>query len=285
MTDNAIALFKGAGLPAADVAQFKKALFTASQVIQVAGGTPFLKMLKQDGTWVYGANETEVQEGSQWAINPLSLKTGYVCWNPKGGKPLGQQVRSIFQSPPLMLTDMPDLDAPWSETISLELQCLNGEDKGTAVEYTGNSYGCKKLFSGLVAALQKQLDVDAAKVVPIVSMTNDSYKHPVYGLTFNPIFEIVGWMSMGGPEAATPPAEPPAPKAEPEAPKRRGRTPLTAVPTVPAEAESAQSTVAERVAEAAEQERTRVAAEQAEQAAAPAVDQPVQRRRRRVATV
>lgn len=231
MTDNTLALFKGAGLPVADVAKFKQALVTTQQVAAVSGNTPFLRMLKQDGTWVYGANETEVQEGSHWAINPLSLQIGFVCWNPKGGKPLGKQMRSIFQTP-LLKTEMPDLGAQWDENIALELQCLNGEDKGTSVEYTANSYGGRKAFSDLVATLQKQLDADPANIVPIVNLTNDSYKSPQYGLIYNPIFEIVDWMSMTG-TAAAPAAEQktqqePAPPTQDEAPPkaRRGRPPL-----------------------------------------------------------
>lgn len=282
MTDNAIALFKGANLPAHSIDVFKKALVATQQVAAVRGGTPFLRMLKQDGTWVYGANETEVQEGSQWAINPLSLQIGFVCWNPKGGKPLGKHMRSIFETP-LMLSDMPDLGASWDENIGLELMCLNGEDKGTQVEYTANSYGGRKAFTALVAALQKQLDLDPSKIVPVVNLTNDSYKSPQWGTIFNPVFEIVSWMAMAAQAAEAPTAaaakEEPA-KAETAPAQKPKRAPATAPVTDVNSADVEDGgAAAQRIADAvAAAGRERVAEPAAETAA-----QPVQRRRRRAA--
>jgi|GEM_PF-1563762 len=225
--NNTVVAFKTAGLPSADVGQFRKALANASQAIQVAGGIPFLKMAKQDGCWVYGAKDTEVEEDSLWAINPLSLKVGFVCWNPKGGAPLGKQMVSIFQTP-LNISDMPSLGAKWDDNISLEMMCTNGEDKGITVEYTANSYGGKKAFAELVSAIQRQLDADPKNLVPVVDLTNDSYKHPMYGTTFNPIFAIKSWIAMDAapPVAEAPRAATPAPAAAPVAesePQRRGR--------------------------------------------------------------
>ena len=44
--ENSVVAFKNAGLPSADVGQFRKALANASQAIQVAGNIPFLKLSK-----------------------------------------------------------------------------------------------------------------------------------------------------------------------------------------------------------------------------------------------
>lgn len=237
--NNAVIAFKSAGLPSVDVGQYRKALANASQQIQVSGGIPFLKMAKQDGCWIYGAKDTEVEEGALWAINPLSLKVGFVCWNPKGGAPLGKQMVSIFQTP-LNIADMPNLGATWDDNISLEMMCINGEDKGVTVEYTANSYGGKKAFATLVAAIQRQLDADPKNLVPVVALTNDSYKSPQYGLIYNPIFDIKSWMAMdsAAPAAETKPVEQPTQQVqqqpaapEAEAPRRgRGRGPVTDVP-------------------------------------------------------
>lgn len=225
MTDNnSVVAFKSAGLPTADIGQFRKALANASQAIQVAGNIPFLKMTKQGGVWVYGAKDTEVEEGSLWAINPLSLKVGFVCWNPKGGAPLGKQMVSIFQTP-LNIADLPGLGAKWDDNISLEMMCTNGEDKGITVEYTVNSYGGKKAFSELVSAIQRQLDADPAHLVPVIDLSNDSYKHPQYGLTYNPIFDIKSWIAM---DAAPPVAEVPTKEPSAETAKQQVDPPASA---------------------------------------------------------
>ena len=237
--ENSVVAFKNAGLPSADVGQFRKALANASQAIQVAGNIPFLKLSKKDGVWVYGAKDTEVLEGSLWAINPLSLKVGFVCWNPKGGAPLGKQMVSIFQTP-LSIADLPNLGAKWDDNISFEMMCTNGEDKGITVEYTANSYGGKKAFAELDAAIQRQLDADPKNLVPVVDLTFDSYEHTnkSYSTIYNPIFDIKSWIAM---DAAPPIAEAPKPveqpkqqvqdppKQEAEAPRRRGRGAVTDV--------------------------------------------------------
>lgn len=250
--NNAVVAFKGAGLPSVDVGQYRKALANASQQIQVSGGIPFLKMAKQDGAWIYGAKDTEVEEGALWAINPLSLKVGFVCWNPKGGAPLGKQMVSIFQTP-LNIADLPNLGAKWDDNISLEMMCTNGEDKGITVEYTANSYGGKKAFATLVAAIQRQLDADPKNLVPVIELTNDSYKSPQYGLIYNPIFDIKKWIAMDTAAPVSEPAKAPeAPKqqvqepakqeaAEPQG-RRRGRGAVTDVPEQPAAAQPAANT-------------------------------------------
>jgi hypothetical protein len=43
------------------------------------GGTVILKMDKT-GHWVFGADQTEVEEGSLWAANPFSFVHGYIAW-------------------------------------------------------------------------------------------------------------------------------------------------------------------------------------------------------------
>jgi len=273
--ENSVVAFKTAGLPSADVGQFRKALANASQTIQVAGGNAFLRMDKRDGAWVYGAKDTEVEEGSLWAVNPLSLKVGFVCWNPKGGAPLGKQMVSIFQTP-INIADLPNFGAKWDDNISLEMMCTNGEDKGITVEYTANSYGGKKAFSDLVAALQRQLDTDPKHIVPVIALTYDSYQHATYGLTYNPIFDIKSWIAMDAPSpaaaettktaeqpaATAPPAQPPVAETA-EAPRRgRGRGPVTDVaPEQPAPAtQAAQQPAAAAAADPTVRRRRRAAA-------------------------
>ena len=34
----------------------------------------------KSGEWVFGQENEEVQEGSQWVVNVMSLAHGYCCW-------------------------------------------------------------------------------------------------------------------------------------------------------------------------------------------------------------
>lgn len=191
--------FKG-NLPALNINHFQKALATTKNAVGVTGGgKQFLKLLKNGGYWVYGQKDTEVEEGSLWAINPMSLQTGFVAW--KGGLPVDKRMGSIFNAP-ITRDELNDVGAKWDEAVSFELVCISGEDVGVECEYSANSYGGRKAFTDLMDALMKQSAIDADKVVPIVEMSSDEYTHKEYGLTYNPIFEIKDWGSMSQGAAA-----------------------------------------------------------------------------------
>jgi hypothetical protein len=188
-----VVAFKG-NLPAINITHFQKALATTKNAVGVeAGNKQFLKLLKNGGYWVYGQKDTEVEEGSLWAINPMSLQAGFIAW--KGGQPVGKRMGSIF-NPPIRRDELDEVGAKWDEAVSFDLVCISGEDTGTECQYTANSYGGRKAFTDLMDALMKQTGVDATKIVPIVEMTSDSYIHKEFGETFNPIFEIKEWRAM-----------------------------------------------------------------------------------------
>ncbi len=48
-------------------------------------------ILKMDkgGHWIYGAEQTEVESDSTWAVNPFSFIHGYIAWG--DGDVLGDQ--------------------------------------------------------------------------------------------------------------------------------------------------------------------------------------------------
>ena len=45
----------------------------------VSSGSVILKMDKT-GHWVFGADQTEVETGSLWAVNPYSFIHGFIAW-------------------------------------------------------------------------------------------------------------------------------------------------------------------------------------------------------------
>ena len=86
--------FKSAGLPAVkDLANALKS--NLPKLAEV--GSVIIKMDKT-GHWVFGADQTEVEEGSQWAVNPFSFIHGFIAWG--DGEPLGEKMVGISQPLP-----------------------------------------------------------------------------------------------------------------------------------------------------------------------------------------
>jgi hypothetical protein len=184
----------------------------ANTEITGGGGKPLLRLLKS-GQWVYGQTDEPVQEGSEWAINPLTVQHGWVCWSDYPGntknKRLGAALTPITQKKPGRPIDIDGF--PWNDLWVFELACISGEDKGVEVTYNANSGGGKKAADAYLASLQRQIEVDPTRLVAIVQLEAASYQHVKYGQIFNPVLDIVEWVDMDGnrgqPQQA--PAEPP----------------------------------------------------------------------------
>lgn len=174
------------------------------------GGAQYLKMDKGNGDWIFGAEETVVEDGSLWAINPGSLMHGWAAWDHhKGGAPIYEVMVSINrdlppenQLPPLP-AGTPDPKAPnvpvtlsYQQQRSVQAMCVHGEDAGTLVEYKQSSVGAMKLFGDLTNRLLDQLDKDPDKLVAIVQFKSDRYKHKKWGWIYNPELEFVEWRTL-----------------------------------------------------------------------------------------
>lgn len=215
-----LSLFSKAGLPAVDVNAYKQSLKAAATAAKsTLGGLPFLRMGK-DGEWVYGADNTDVEEGSLWAINPFSMSMGFIAWGPEGsateGTVLGEQMAVIGQ-PPVQRGNLPDVGGEWTPCCSFELVCLTGEDKGTNVLYKTNSVGGRRVFADVMQLVAAAMDDPEGKCVPVVNLDCDSYAHKKYGKIYTPVFDIKKWVmpdaqDLGGApaqqeEKAAPPAQ------------------------------------------------------------------------------
>jgi len=211
--------FKGANLPA--LSSLSTVLRSLNADIGPTG-TVIIKMDKT-GHWVFGADQTVVEDDSTWAVNPYSFIHGFIAWG--DGEVLGEAMTPLHE-------DLPEVEmAPhgakkgWESQVGLSLKCLTGEDANMEARFTTTSKGGKRAVHELAIAIAAQVDKDQSKPVPVVRLKVDSYKHTKYGKVLIPVFEIVDWMSMDG-ETATPadktPAEEAAPAAE-AAPARRRR--------------------------------------------------------------
>lgn len=207
-------------------------LSKVKQQTHVKGGDGTLLRLLKDGRWVYGAENTEVQEGSLWAVNPVSVKHGWVAWTDYPGNRKNEAVGEVmvpsFEDKPL-LTELPKVateenGAEWVDQISFELRCMNGEDEGQVVTYKTNSHGGLTASITLCEAINKAINT-GDEFCPVLELLVDSYNHPKWGQTFKPILDVRKWIGLDQTVeqaveevANTPPREAPAPTRQRRAP-------------------------------------------------------------------
>ena len=198
--------FSSANLPA--VSTLSTALRALEKDVGPAG-TVILKMDKT-GHWVFGADQTEVEDDSLWAINPFSFIHGFIAWG--DGEVLGEKMVGVSEP-------LPELDgAPsgakrgWETQIGMSLKCTTGEDKDMEARFTTTSVGGKRAVQTLGVAIATQVEKDQSKPVPVVRLKKDHYQHKSFGKIYTPVFEIVEWVGLDGAKEDVAP-EPEAPAA------------------------------------------------------------------------
>ena len=210
MSNTNVVAFAGANLPSVST------LATSLKALSADVGPSGVVILKMDktGHWVFGADQTEAEDGSTWAVNPFSFVHGYIAWG--DGEVLGEKMVPVSQPLPETPEAPPGAKKGWEVQIGCAMKCLSGEDAGMEARYTTTSVGGKKAVQALAVAIAEQVGKDQSKPVPVVALSKDHYQHKSYGRIYTPIFDIQQWVSMGGEEegADAPAADAPAP-AEP----------------------------------------------------------------------
>jgi hypothetical protein len=199
-----IATFSQANLPA--VASLSTALRSLENDVSPAG-VAILKMDKT-GHWVFGADQTEVEDDATWAVNPFSFVHGFIAWG--DGDVLGEKMVSVSQPLPELDGAPPAAKRGWETQVGLSLKCLNGEDKGLEVRFSTTSVGGKRAVQALAVAIANQVEADQTKPVPVILLKKEHYQHKSYGKIYTPVFEIKEWVGMDA-EASGETAEEEAP--------------------------------------------------------------------------
>ena len=187
-----LATFKSANLPS--VQSLSTALRSLEQDVGPAG-TVILKMDKT-GHWVFGADQTEMEDGSLWAINPFSFIHGYIAWG--DGEVLGEKMVSVAEPLPELDAAPPGSKRGWETQVGLSLKCISGEDKGMEARYATTSVGGKRAVQELAVMIAEQVEKDQSKPVPVVKLDKSHYTHKSYGRIFTPVFDLQEWVSMDG---------------------------------------------------------------------------------------
>jgi hypothetical protein len=214
-----ITTFSGSNLPSV------KSLATALRTIETdvgGAGTVIIKMDKT-GHWVFGADQTEIEDGSTWAVNPFSFVHGYIAWG--DGEVLAEKMVSVSQPLPELEAAPPGAKKGWETQVGMSIKCLDGEDKGMEARYTTTSVGGKKGVQALAVAIATQVEKDQSKPVPVVELGKEHYTHKSYGRIFTPVFKVLEWVSMDvEAQAEEAPKEIEAPVEAEAAPVRRRRS-------------------------------------------------------------
>jgi hypothetical protein len=209
--------FKSANLPS--VQSLSTALRSLEKDVAPAG-VVIIKMDKT-GHWVYGADQTEVEDDSTWAVNPFSFVHGFIAWG--DGEVLGEKMVPVSEPLPQLDAAPPNAKKGWETQVGLSMKCIRGEDKGMEVRYTTTSVGGKRAVQTLAVAIAEQVEKDQSKPVPVVLLKKDHYSHKSYGKIYTPVFDVQEWVSMSG-DADEPAEAAPAVEAPAEAPRRRRRS-------------------------------------------------------------
>ena len=207
-----LTVFKSAGLPAVS------SLATSLRSIQADVGPAGVVILKMDktGHWVFGADQTEVEDEATWAVNPFSFVHGFIAWG--DGEVLAEKMTSVSQPLPELDIAPPGAKKGWETQVGMSLKCLDGEDKGMEARFTTTSVGGKRAVQALAVALAEQVEKDQTKPVAIIKLKKDHYAHKSYGKIYTPVFSVVEWVGMDADEMpadaeAAPAEEAPAPAA------------------------------------------------------------------------
>ena len=200
-----IVKFENAGLPAV------KTLATSLRAIQADVASSGVVILKMDktGSWIFGADQTEVQEGSKWAVNPFSFVHGFIAWGE--GEVLGEKMTGVANPLPELDAAPPGAKKGWEVQVGMSLKCLSGEDKDLETRFTTTSVGGKRAVQALAVAIAEQVEADQSKPVPVVELGQEHYQHKQYGKIFTPVFKITEWISIDGEKQPEPPKEEAAP--------------------------------------------------------------------------
>ena len=198
---NDIVTFGNAKLPSA------QNLSQALRSLESSVGGSGMAILKMDktGHWVFGADQTEVEDDSTWAINPFSFVHGYIAWGE--GDVLGEKMVPVADPLPEMDVAPPGAKRGWELQVGMALKCMSGEDKGLEVTYNVTSIGGKRAVQKLALDIAAQVEKDQSKPVAVVRLKKEHYAHKSYGRVYTPIFDIVSWVGLDGAAEQTPASE------------------------------------------------------------------------------
>jgi len=187
--------FSKAGLPT------PQALVHALRSLELdigLGGVAIIKMDKT-GAWVLGAEQTEIEADSLWAVNPFSFMHGYIAWG--DGEVLGEVMASVSQPLPEVEAAPEGAKKGWEAQRGMLMKCMGGEHRGLEARYTVTSVGGRRAIQMLASDIAEQVEKDYSKPVPVVKLGRTRYQHKSYGRIYTPEFALEKWVGLDEPDS------------------------------------------------------------------------------------
>lgn len=191
-----------------------------------SGQKGYVKFL-QDGNWVFGVENTELPKGTEVAINPLSIKSGYSSWTdyPKEARKKNELVGEVLVplgAPLPGKHELKDTGWDWRDLRVVEMKVLNGPHKDKELIFSTTSDGGLRAFKAVLDQIMVQLDEDPEYIVPVVVLGAEHYNHKQWGKTYTPKMDVVDFMTMNGQTAPEEEEPAKAPARGDDAPAGRG---------------------------------------------------------------
>lgn len=189
--------FKNAGIPL-DLGGLSNALDIA-QSNMTDTSNPFqgrenLKIDQDDGSWVFGVDEMEVDANDKIAIDPSSFEQGWISW--KKAEVAGEVMVSISEPMPLE-SSLTVTGADWRKQFRFDAVLL---ETGEQLIFKSSSLGGGKAVSSVFKALRGALAKHPTYHVPVITLSSNSYINKNYAnkKIFNPVFIMVDWATADG---------------------------------------------------------------------------------------
>ena len=185
--------FAGENAKLPNLSQVLRSVKTESAPI----GMAIIKMDKT-GHWVVGADQTEIEKTSVWAVNPFSFVHGFIAWGQ--GEVLAEKMFPID----VKLADVDLGPAPagaqrgWEDQFGMSVKCIEGADEGLDARFSTTSVGGRRAMATLMNTVGEQEEKDPTNIVPLVELGSEYYAHKVYGRVYTPLFKIINWISLDG---------------------------------------------------------------------------------------
>lgn len=147
------------------------------EALKRLNATPLGEFMKTNalGKIIFGEDQIEVEAGSYWAINPNSLRMGFVTWpHPmqSGDEPLEELSCNPLTDKEISRADCKAFDkSRTSAQASIMLVCMTGEDKGTLVSIKVSNQGGRKSIAKIfdwILTYAASSGLDAS--VPVVKL-------------------------------------------------------------------------------------------------------------------
>ena len=180
----------------ANVADMASGLVQSAATATAGSGQQFMKFTKF-GSFEFGAEDIETEEGALFAVNPMGFGQGWIAWGDKEHGTQSEMLGEVMSSSSEAMPAQPAaVNGIWAEQRAIQLACVSGEDEGTQMLFKTSSLGGKKFYAAIVLEVVKKINAGDPEIVPIITLEAESYQHAKYGKIFTPTFTVKSWQTM-----------------------------------------------------------------------------------------